>query len=163
MFRKNNHCSFWDSWGGHARVHAHTHICESLHVLLCILWKWCVTEYKNADSFTGTVKSYPSNRLWRPLGLWDAMVCIISGWWCISRHYETPKHQFHLNKTITHPDGCIGCIPGICWGCCVAGAWCCPCVISWPGGITPWDRGAPGAPGGAPLPGIATGGPETPM
>jgi hypothetical protein len=78
------------------------------------------------------------------------------------RQHKIPKQQFHLNEMITHLDGCTGCIPGISCGCCTAGAGCCPCVISWLEGITPWDRGAPGAPGGPPLPCIATGGPETP-
>ena len=60
---------------------------------------------------------------------------------------------------ITYPAGCIGCIPGTCWGCCAAAAGGWWGLISWPGGIITCDTGTPGGP---PLPCMATAGPGTP-
>jgi len=71
-------------------------------------------------------------------------------------------------EMITHPEGCIWCSPGKCWGCCTTGGGCCPCdgwweANSWPGGIITCGRGTPGGTGGPPLLCIATGGPATPI
>jgi hypothetical protein len=75
-------------------------------------------------------------------------------------HTTIPKtFPLPYSDNITHLAGCIGCIPGTCWGCCAAAAGGWWGLISWPGGIITCDTGTPGGP---PLPCMATAGPGTP-